>query len=85
MAGTDVHVKLQNKEGADDDIYRAKHRLEEAKAIHAKYPLLDGHNDLPWALKDGFDYQLDKVNYQAVEPTTNTCSHYCHRVNLMIS
>lgn len=31
-------------------------------AARRRYPLLDGHNDLPWALHDGYDYQLDKVD-----------------------
>lgn len=29
--------------------------MEEAKGIHARHPLLDGHNDLPWALRCCFD------------------------------
>ena len=32
----------------------AKH-MEAAMAVHSKHPLLDGHNDLPWALRCCFD------------------------------
>lgn len=32
----------------------AKH-MEKAMAVHSKHPLLDGHNDLPWALRCCFD------------------------------
>jgi len=29
--------------------------MEDAVAVHSKYPLLDGHNDLPWAVRCCFD------------------------------
>lgn len=62
----EVCVILDNKEqgppNADDDIYRAKHLLPEAKRIHGLYPLFDGHNDLPWALRAGFENRLDTVD-----------------------
>jgi hypothetical protein len=48
-----LDVNLQNPAGGDDsDVYTAgPELLAQAKAIHKKYPLLDGHNDLPWALR----------------------------------
>jgi len=37
--------------------------LAQAKAIHKKYPLLDGHNDLPWALRvTSFRFGSARVN-----------------------
>ncbi|MCH7945861.1 MAG: dipeptidase, partial [Armatimonadetes bacterium] len=39
--------------GLQDDPY-----LAQAKLLHAKYPLIDGHNDLPWGMRrrpGGFD------------------------------
>lgn len=54
--------KGQGQPSADDDIYRAKNRLPEARAIHSSYPLFDGHNDLPWALKAGFDNRLSTID-----------------------
>ena len=65
MADLHVTLKKQKSEDVDaerDDVYRAAHRLEEAKAIHQKYPLFDGHNDLPWALREGYDYKLGDVD-----------------------
>jgi membrane dipeptidase len=29
--------------------------------LHAKYPLMDGHNDLPWAIKCGFDNDMSAL------------------------
>ena len=35
-----------------DDALRASGFLEQAKEIHAKHPVCDGHNDLPWAFRN---------------------------------
>lgn len=54
------HTQLLQQNKNDDEPYPghdetcAKY-MEQAKAIHSKYPLLDGHNDLPWALRCCFD------------------------------
>ena len=43
----------------DDEIYGARDQyLPKAMELHAKYPLMDGHNDLPWAIKCGFDNDM---------------------------
>jgi hypothetical protein len=39
---------------------------QRAAACHAKYPLFDGHNDLPWAFKKGFDNRLEAVDLRQV-------------------
>ena len=71
---TEVHVSLINKGLSDpaveDDCYRAADRLEEAKALHAKYPLFDGHNDLPWALHDGYGHRLSRVDLRENQKDT---------------
>ncbi|WP_052488717.1 dipeptidase [Streptomyces sp. 150FB] len=36
--------------------------LEEARALLADFPVVDGHNDLPWALRENADYDLDKLD-----------------------
>lgn len=33
--------------------------LEQARAILAEYPVVDGHNDLPWALREQVTYDID--------------------------
>jgi len=46
------------------DITRAvtAENMARADAVHAKYPLFDGHNDLPWAIRQGFDMKLSNVD-----------------------
>ncbi|MEW5883565.1 MAG: membrane dipeptidase [Armatimonadota bacterium] len=34
--------------------------LAEAKALHKLYPLIDGHNDLPWAMRDRVNYDMSR-------------------------
>ncbi|MER3462922.1 MAG: membrane dipeptidase, partial [Armatimonadota bacterium] len=34
--------------------------LAEAKALHKLYPLIDGHNDLPWAMRGRVNYDMSK-------------------------
>ncbi|MER6120321.1 dipeptidase [Streptomyces sp. NPDC001743] len=34
-------------------------RLDRARALLAEYPVVDGHNDLPWALREQVGYDLD--------------------------
>ncbi len=47
-----------------------------ARALLDKVPLIDGHNDLPWALREGFDRQLSQVDLAAdlrqIEAPTHT-------------
>ena len=50
------HVAVTSKGGGGDE---AAELMARAMALHAKYPLFDGHNDLPWALHDGFAHITD--------------------------
>ncbi|MFD7431995.1 dipeptidase [Streptomyces sp. NPDC059818] len=34
-------------------------QLERARELLAEYPVVDGHNDLPWALREQVNYDLD--------------------------
>ncbi|MEF9883291.1 dipeptidase [Streptomyces sp. P9-A4] len=43
----------------------AAERLEEARALLAGHPVVDGHNDLPWALREHVRYDLDKLDVGA--------------------
>jgi membrane dipeptidase len=36
--------------------------MARADALHSQYPLFDGHNDLPWAVRIGFDMKLSNVD-----------------------
>ncbi len=46
--------------------------LERARALHAQVPLIDGHNDIPWALREAAGYDLDKVNLALPQPALHT-------------
>ncbi|WP_107080201.1 dipeptidase [Streptomyces sp. NBRC 109706] len=37
-------------------------RLAEARSLLATHPLVDGHNDLPWALRETVGYDLDRAD-----------------------
>lgn len=37
----------------------------QARALLDEVPLIDGHNDLPWALRQGYDRQLSKIDLGA--------------------
>lgn len=39
--------------------------VEKARQILKRVPLIDGHNDLPWALREQVQDQLDRVDLQA--------------------
>ncbi|WP_405854012.1 dipeptidase [Streptomyces sp. NBC_00090] len=43
----------------------AADRLEEARELLAGHPVVDGHNDLPWALRQHVRYDLDKLDIAA--------------------
>ncbi|MFI0981444.1 dipeptidase [Streptomyces sp. NPDC021093] len=39
--------------------------LSEARALLADFPVVDGHNDLPWALREHVRYDLDRLDIGA--------------------
>lgn len=40
-------------------------KLEEARALLAGFPVVDGHNDLPWALREKAGYDIDRLDIAA--------------------
>ena len=46
--------------------------LERARALHRESPLIDGHNDYPWALRDKVGNDLDKLDIAKPQPTIHT-------------
>ncbi|WP_369212577.1 dipeptidase [Streptomyces flavofungini] len=39
--------------------------LDEARALLADFPVADGHNDLPWALREKAGYDIDRLDIAA--------------------
>ena len=46
--------------------------LAAARALLRRHPLVDGHNDLPWALRTRFGADLDRVDLAGPVPGTHT-------------
>jgi membrane dipeptidase len=46
--------------------------LERARALQKQSPLIDGHNDYPWALRENAGRDLDKLDIAKSQPTIMT-------------
>jgi membrane dipeptidase len=46
--------------------------LSRARALHKQVPLIDGHNDYPWALRENAARDLDKLDITKPQPTIMT-------------
>ena len=46
--------------------------LQRARALHKQVPLIDGHNDYPWALRENAARDLEKLDITKPQPTIHT-------------
>ena len=46
--------------------------LERARALHTQVPLIDGHNDYPWALRENARQDLEKLDISKPQPSIMT-------------
>ena len=46
--------------------------LDRARALMSETPLIDGHNDLPWAMREGSWYDFDTVDIRQAQPQLMT-------------
>ena len=46
--------------------------LERARTLMEKAPLIDGHNDLPWAMREAARYDFTKVDIRRPQPALQT-------------
>ena len=46
--------------------------LERARALHTQVPLIDGHNDYPWALRENAQRDLEKLDISKPQPSIMT-------------
>jgi membrane dipeptidase len=46
--------------------------LVRARALHRQSPLIDGHNDYPWALREKAERNLDKLDISRPQPSIMT-------------
>ena len=55
--------------GAQPD---TRHLLERARALHKQSPLIDGHNDYPWTLRENAQRDLDRLEITTPQPSIMT-------------
>ena len=46
--------------------------LEKARALMKQVPLVDGHNDLPWAMRENARYDFDTIDIRQSQPKLHT-------------
>jgi membrane dipeptidase len=46
--------------------------LDRARALHKQVPLIDGHNDYPWAVRENVARDLSKLDITKPQPTIHT-------------
>ena len=46
--------------------------LERARALHKQVPLIDGHNDYPWAVRENAGRDVEKLDIRQSQPTIHT-------------
>ena len=46
--------------------------LDRARALHKQVPLIDGHNDYPWALRENAARDLEKLDITRSQPSIHT-------------
>ena len=46
--------------------------LDRARALHKQVPLIDGHNDYPWALREKAQRNIEKLDISKAQPTIMT-------------
>ena len=46
--------------------------VERARALHRQVPLIDGHNDYPWALRENVDRDIERLDIAKPQPSIHT-------------
>ena len=59
--------------------------LARARELHKQVPLIDGHNDYPWALRENAGGDLDKLDIAKPQPTIRPTSPACGRAASAVS
>ncbi|MGD0307965.1 MAG: dipeptidase [Acidobacteriota bacterium] len=46
--------------------------LQRARTLQSRFPLIDGHNDLPWALREKFERDFSRIDLRKPQPQLMT-------------
>src|SRR5688572_10465646 len=46
--------------------------IQRANALHKQVPLIDGHNDYPWAVRENVDRDVDRIDITKPQPAIHT-------------
>ena len=46
--------------------------MDRARALHKQVPLIDGHNDYPWAVRENVQRDIEKLDIAKPQPTIHT-------------
>ena len=46
--------------------------MDRARALHKQVPLIDGHNDYPWAVRENVQRDIEKLDIARAQPTIHT-------------
>jgi membrane dipeptidase len=67
-----VLIAVMGTAGAQAQPTADKALLDRALRLMADTPLIDGHNDLPWAMREGTRYDFDTVDIRRPQPQLMT-------------
>jgi membrane dipeptidase len=65
-------VEVAGMTGDSEETASQAGLLADARALLARHPIMDGHNDLPWTLRAAEELDLDRTDLAARVPTTHT-------------
>ncbi len=51
--------------------------LDRARCVHRQVPMVDGHNDLPWAIRRAFNASVASVDLAVLQNKVRGCAHAC--------
>lgn len=63
---------IMSQTGGNSQSRTPSDSLDRARALLKRFPLIDGHNDLPWALRQKFDRDLSRVDLSKPQPQLMT-------------
>ena len=70
--GDAMQDRARGDAGLQDQTRGDAARLDRARALHKSVPLIDGHNDYPWELREKAQRDLDRLDISKPQPSLMT-------------